>query len=196
LHTLLANEQRPANADAAEVWLRLASTEPRLLPPLLAATTGENWPTSERRRLSFLQGYAYWHKGEREAALKIWSRPELLQWQGPEADLIRAFRLGNLGSGRWAHDLFWQALRKRPHWWLPYFHLSEQRAALTPRSFHFAELAWRLHPSSATALNRLAEQYRQAQQTQALQSLYQQGLRMYPHDSEWQSALLQLLAPD
>src|SRR5690606_38062055 len=71
LTTLLVREGQPANGDAAEIWLRLASTESRLLPALLAAGKGANWPLSERRRLYFLQGYAHWFKGEREAALKI-----------------------------------------------------------------------------------------------------------------------------
>jgi tetratricopeptide (TPR) repeat protein len=195
LATLLVREGQPANGDAAEIWLRLASTEPRLLPALLAAGKGANWPLSERRRLYFLQGYAHWFKGEREAALKIWDRPELIHWQGPEVDLMRAFRLGNSGSGRWSRDLFWQALRKRPQWWLPYFHLAEQQAdSASERTFHFSELAWRLHPSSSEALNRLALSYRQTEQLADLQQLYQQGLRMYPHHSEWQSALLALLA--
>jgi tetratricopeptide (TPR) repeat protein len=191
-------DQNGLNADLLEdlellIKLQDAGKWPELVNIKDSEPLAEFSP-SQKSLWFFLKGYfKYQQTHQLQIAQADWLQAEKLDPQGPGNDLIRALRMQNAKQTRWAQDLFKQATRKHPEWWLPY-QLMGQLLLETEEwenASDYFEQAIRWNPLSKSSFLGLLET--EAHLNQDHQETLNYALSIYPDAPELQAIYWQEL---
>lgn len=137
----------------------------------------------------FFRGYlAYQLHGQLDKGAADWYRAEQLAPTAASADLIRALRMQAAGQYMWARDLLYQALQKKPDWWLAHFLMGRLHKQLQQPSqaLYHLDQAIRWNPLSYASFLEFFDMANPTSFTTLWQENLKYALRLYPEDSYFQ----------